>query len=120
MSNEKKYICKLSIDEGEIYTLQEMQAIYDDKACKLVFPTFESWINNMIEAGYYAKLSITNKPVLHPVEKVLNMILSPEQMDSIRIQWYAFFADPLKYKDTVVPDMIKQYLSELEKETRLN
>ena len=120
MRNEEKYICKLSLNEGEIYTLQEMQAIYDDRACELVFPTFESWINNMIEAGYYAKLSITNKPVLHPVEKVLNMTLSPEQLDDIRLQWRAFFADPLKYKDTMVPEMVKQYLSELEKETRLN
>lgn len=120
MSNEKKYICKLSLNEGETYTLKEMQSLYDDKACKLVFPSFESWLKNMIEAGYYAELSTTHKPVLHPVEKVLNMLLKPEQLDDIRTQWHAFFADPLKYKDTVVPDMVKQYLSELEKETRLN
>ena len=54
------------------------------------------------------------------LEHVLDMWLTTKQMDSIRIQWHAFFADPLKYKDTIVPEMVKQYLSELEKETRLN
>lgn len=54
------------------------------------------------------------------IEHVLDMWVSKKQLDDIRLQWHAFFADPLKYKDTMVPEMVKQYLSELEKETRLN
>lgn len=48
------------------------------------------------------------------LEHVLDMWLTQKQLDDIRLQWHAFFADPLKYKDTIVPEMVKQFLNEEE------
>lgn len=44
------------------------------------------------------------------LENVLDMFLTKRQMDAIEKYWKAFYTDPLKYKDSVVVDLIKEYI----------
>ena len=41
------------------------------------------------------------------LENVLDMFLTSQQIDYIKDEWKAFYTDPLKYKDSVVVDMVK-------------
>ena len=51
-----------------------------------------------------------NKQAL--IENVLDMWLSFKQLETIEKDWKAFYNDPLKYKGTVIVEMIKQDLQE--------
>ncbi len=46
------------------------------------------------------------------IENVLDMWLSQKQLEKIQNGWRAFFNDPLKYKGSVVVDMVKLDLQE--------
>ena len=41
------------------------------------------------------------------IENILDMWLSQKQIEMIKRDWNAFYNDPLKYKETVVVDMVK-------------
>ena len=41
------------------------------------------------------------------IENMLDMWLSQKQLEKIKEGWNAFYNDPLKYKVTVVIDMVK-------------
>lgn len=41
------------------------------------------------------------------IESLLDTRLSKRQLEKIKMGWNAFYSDPLKYKGTVVIDMIK-------------
>ena len=47
------------------------------------------------------------------IENMLDMWLSQKQLEKIKEGWNAFYNDPLKYKGTVVIDMIKLDLQEV-------
>ena len=47
------------------------------------------------------------------IENILDLWLSQRQLEYIQKGWAAFYDDPLKYKDTIVPEMVKLGLSEL-------
>ena len=49
------------------------------------------------------------------IENVLDMWLSQKQLDAIKTGWYAFYSDPMAYKDSVVVDMVKLSLEEVRK-----
>lgn len=53
---------------------------------------------------------ITRKPENHQaiLEYVMDMWLDQRQLSIIENDWRAFYNDPLKYKGTVVVDMVKQ------------
>lgn len=51
-----------------------------------------------------------NKQTL--IENILDMWLSQKQLEKIEDGWKAFYNDPLKYKGSVVIDMIKLDLQE--------
>lgn len=42
------------------------------------------------------------------IENVLDMWLTTSQLAWIKEEWNAFYNDPLKYKGTIVIDMVKQ------------
>lgn len=44
------------------------------------------------------------------LENVLDMFLTKRQMDAIEKDWKVFYTDPLKYKDSVVVDLVKEYV----------
>lgn len=52
-----RFVCNLYPNEGVIFNYDGMHKIYDDVACKLVFPTFESWLDNMLKNHYYDEIS---------------------------------------------------------------
>ena len=41
------------------------------------------------------------------LENVLDMFLTSKQIEAIKNGWNAFYNEPLKYKDSVVVDMVK-------------
>ena len=41
------------------------------------------------------------------IENMLDMWLSQKQLEKIKDGWNAFYNDPLKYKRTVVVDMVR-------------
>lgn len=45
------------------------------------------------------------------IENMLDMWLSTKQLNYIAENWKAFYSDPLRYKNTVVVDMVKFDLS---------
>ena len=47
------------------------------------------------------------------IENMLDMWLSQKQLEKIKEGWNAFYNGPLKYKGTVVIDMIKLDLQEV-------
>lgn len=47
------------------------------------------------------------------IENLLDMWLSQKQLEMIQTDWKVFYNDPLKYKGTVVIDMIKLALQEV-------
>ena len=47
------------------------------------------------------------------IENILDLWLSHRQLEYIRTEWKAFYSNPLKYKDSVVPTLVKLGLSEL-------
>lgn len=47
------------------------------------------------------------------IENLLDLWLSQRQLEYIQTEWKAFYSDPLKYKNTVVPALVKLGLSEL-------
>ena len=47
------------------------------------------------------------------IENILDLWLSQRQLEYIQSEWKAFYSDPLKYKDSVVPTLVKLGLSEL-------
>ena len=49
------------------------------------------------------KNKMTKQAIL---ENVLDMFLTSKQMAYIADEWKAFYTDPLKYKDSVVVDMV--------------
>lgn len=46
------------------------------------------------------------------IEKVLNQKLTNTQFKAIYKDWNAFSKDPEKYQNSIVIDMIKQYINE--------
>lgn len=52
-----------------------------------------------------------NKQAL--IENILDLWLSQRQLEYIQTGWKAFYDDPLKYKDTIVPELVKNGLSYL-------
>lgn len=46
------------------------------------------------------------------IETLLDTWLSNSDLDSIKFGWRAFYNDPLKYKGTIVIDMVKQSIEE--------
>ena len=53
---------------------------------------------------------MSNQAIL---ESILDLWLSQRQLEYIRTEWKAFYSDPLKYKDSIVPALVKLGLSEL-------
>lgn len=47
------------------------------------------------------------------IENILDLWLSQRQLEYIQTEWKAFYSDPLKYRDSVVPALVKLGLSEL-------
>ena len=47
------------------------------------------------------------------LENVLDMWLTQKQLDVIEENWKAFFNNPMQYKNSVVVDMVKQFLMEV-------
>lgn len=47
------------------------------------------------------------------IENVLDMWLSQNQLEMIKRDWKAFYDNPLKYKGTVIVEMVKQDLQEV-------
>lgn len=47
------------------------------------------------------------------IENMLDMWLSQKQLEKIKKGWNVFYNDPLKYKGSVVVDMIKLDLQEV-------
>jgi hypothetical protein len=47
------------------------------------------------------------------LENVLDMWLTQKQLDAIEENWKAFFNNPFQYKNSVVIDMVKQFLMEV-------
>ncbi len=47
------------------------------------------------------------------LENVLDMWLTQKQIDAIKKGWNAFYNDPMQYKNSVVVDMVKQFLKEI-------
>ena len=47
------------------------------------------------------------------MENMFDMLLSQKQLEKIKEGWNAFCNDPLKYKGTVVIDMVKLDLQEV-------
>ena len=45
------------------------------------------------------------------LENVLDMFLTSKQIDAIQDGWNAFYKDPMKYKNSVVVDMVKLSLN---------
>ena len=46
------------------------------------------------------------------IECLLDMWLSQKQLKKIKTDWKAFYNDPVKYKDTIVIEMVKQSITE--------
>lgn len=46
------------------------------------------------------------------IECLLDMWLSQKQIEKIKTGWNAFYNDPLKYKNSIVVDMVKQSITE--------
>ena len=44
------------------------------------------------------------------LECTLDMWLTQRQIDCIKKDWGAFYADPIKFRGTVVVDMVREYL----------
>ena len=47
------------------------------------------------------------------LEHVLDMWLTQKQIEHIKEGWHAFYNEPLKYKNSVVVDMVKLSLQEV-------
>ena len=47
------------------------------------------------------------------LEHVLGMYLAQKQIEAIENDWNEFFNNPMKYKNTVVIDMVKLFLEEV-------
>ena len=47
------------------------------------------------------------------LENVLDMWLTQKQIETIKTEWKAFYENPKQYKNSVVIDMIKQFLKEV-------
>lgn len=47
------------------------------------------------------------------LENVLDMWLTQKQIEAIKTGWNAFYSDPMQYKNSVVADMVKQFLHDL-------
>ena len=47
------------------------------------------------------------------LENVLDMWLTQKQIEAIKTGWKAFYENPMQYKNSVVIDMIKQFLKEI-------
>ena len=47
------------------------------------------------------------------IENILDLWLSQRQLEDIRNEWKAFYDNPLKYKNSIVPSLVKLGLSEL-------
>lgn len=48
------------------------------------------------------------------IENILDMWLTQRQLEKIKGDWGAFYNDPVKYRGTVVIEMVKEYLREKE------
>lgn len=46
------------------------------------------------------------------IESVLDTWLTSKQLDNIQKDWQAFYNAPMQYSNSIVTDMIKQYLKE--------
>ena len=47
------------------------------------------------------------------LENVLDMWLTQKQINAIENGWKAFYNNPMQYKNSVVIDMVKQFLQEV-------
>ena len=47
------------------------------------------------------------------IENILDLQLSQRQLGYIQTEWKAFYSNSLKYKDSIVPALVKLGLSEL-------
>lgn len=47
------------------------------------------------------------------IEKILNMHLTEKHMQKIEYGWNAFYKEPLRYKDSIVVDMVKLDIQEV-------
>ena len=47
------------------------------------------------------------------LENILDMWLTQKQIEAINIGWKAFYENPMQYKNSVVVDMVKQFLKEV-------
>lgn len=46
------------------------------------------------------------------IENILDMWLTQKQLEIIKIDWKAFYNEPMKYKNSVVVDMVKLSLTD--------
>lgn len=44
------------------------------------------------------------------LENILDMWLTQKQIEAIKTGWKAFYENPMQYKNSVVVDMVKQFL----------
>lgn len=47
------------------------------------------------------------------IENVMDMWLTQKQIETIKTEWKAFYENPMQYKNSVVIDMVKQFLKEV-------
>lgn len=47
------------------------------------------------------------------LENVMDMWLTQKQIETIKTEWKAFYENPMQYKNSVVIDMVKQFLKEV-------
>ena len=47
------------------------------------------------------------------LENILDIQLSQRQLEYIQDEWKAFYNDPLKYKGTIVPELIKHGIANM-------
>ena len=63
----------------------------------------------MVENG--GRCDMMTKQAL--LENVLDMWLTQKQINAIENGWKAFYNNPMQYKNSVVIDMVKQFLQEV-------
>lgn len=47
------------------------------------------------------------------LENVMDMWLTQKQIETIKTEWKAFYENPMQYENSVIVDMIKQFLKEV-------
>ena len=72
--------------------------------------SYKNFIKQLFNIGKDVDIMMTKQALL---EHVLDMWLTSKQIEHIKEGWNAFYNEPLKYKNSVVVDMVKLSLQEV-------